>query len=935
MSNILEMKQAFMKAHEAGDTENAAILAEGIRRENARISFESEDPFEEISDIDELAFGFQRTDSDIGNWMLWLESRAPQVFGTNPKTYTDEFLTADADQRLEMLKEEKDYKLQQDYPELYALAQQGKTSGLTTTGDIAGALFTPTTLMPLGGIKYGIKGAALLTGALSAQYSISEDLVQTGEIDPTNTAVATLTGAALGGILQKGSNILKARKSAKQTQVADDLVEEVNYQTAKGINEGVPENKLGEYVRQATGMDAETITQANMLATKKLEIPESKAAAQARVALGEEIAQSNKGAYQKGGLLSDVFEVMSDRVGKIAPQLKVSLRNHDMKELVAKRKRLKAVSPFKAAFNKLPAGEKVIASNALKNGDYARVEAVLARRVPSIKSGGKTYTSKEAVDTMRSTLSEVADDMESVGMNVNRIEDYFPRTVKDLDGLRDSLGIRTKTIIDRSLAVKARSLGKSVDDLTEEQSEEVINNVIAGRVPNQIGQGKVKYLKQRNVSEVTDDLIPFYEDDMVSLDSYLLRSTEAIEEARYFGGKGKTIMNEDGTGIDYNKTVGRYTRELMDKGSLNNAQQSELQSLLRARFEAPKLQPSKGVALLRNTGYMFTIGNPLSALTQLQDIGIIAATQGFMPTISAMFGKKMFDLKDFGLDDYLIAELSTMGEASKALDKLLGISGFKMADRFGKKTIMNAAFKRGGALAKKNDPVLASKYKEAFGDEYDDLLKELADGQVTERTKLYVFSELADHQPITMSEVPKKYLEMKDGRLFYSLKTFGIRQLNMMHGKTIQLWKDGYKWKAAQNAALLSTLPALMGATIDETKDYLLTGDFDIDDMPDNYMEKLLQIVFMNKYLAGQFTSSGSTAVDGLVNSIAPPFKQLEVLMDTSLNAFKVATDRPADPLLEPLVKDMPLAGQFIESYFYGGLEKELGKKHKEKYGGN
>ena len=133
-----------------------------------------------------------------------------------------------------------------------------------------------------------------------------------------------------------------------------------------------------------------------------------------------------------------------------------------------------------------------------------------------------------------------------------------------------------------------------------------------------------------------------------------------------------------------------------------------------------------------------------------------------------------------------------------------------------------------------------------------------------------------------------------------------------MHGKTIQLWKDGYKWKAAQNAALLSTLPALMGATIDETKDYLLTGDFDIDDMPDNYMEKLLQIVFMNKYLAGQFTSSGSTAVDGLVNSIAPPFKQLEVLMDTSLNAFKVATDRPADPLLEPLVKDMPLAGQFI-----------------------
>ena len=151
-------------------------------------------------------------------------------------------------------------------------------------------------------------------------------------------------------------------------------------------------------------------------------------------------------------------------------------------------------------------------------------------------------------------------------MNVNRIEDYFPRTVKDLDGLRDSLGIRTKTIIDRSLAVKARSLGKYVDDLTEEQSEEVINNVIAGRVPNQIGQGKVKYLKQRNVSEVTDDLIPFYEDDMVSLDSYLLRSTEAIEEARYFGGKGKTIMNEDGTGIDYNKTVGRYTRELMDKG---------------------------------------------------------------------------------------------------------------------------------------------------------------------------------------------------------------------------------------------------------------------------------------------------------------------------------------------------------------------------------
>ena len=45
-------------------------------------------------------------------------------------------------------------------------------------------------------------------------------------------------------------------------------------------------------------------------------------------------------------------------------------------------------------------------------------------------------------------------------------------------------------------------------------------------------------------------------------------------------------------------------------------------------------------------------------------------------------------------------------------------------------------------------------------------MEEFKNGEVTENTKLYVFNEIADIQPITLSEMPLKYLTGGNGRIF-------------------------------------------------------------------------------------------------------------------------------------------------------------------------
>jgi len=932
MPTLTQYEDAFLAATEAGDDEAAASLYQAVKQKRIEVATTSENPFDDISDWDEFTYGWDRGSNDIGNWYTWLESRMPTVVGIDKDTYSDEFLSASPDQRLAMLNQEKEGKLQQEYPELYALSAQGKESGWTTTGDIAKSLATPTTLAPLGGVKYGVKGAVALGSLLSTQYTLSDQLASGRDINAGELGVSAAIGGVASGGFYKVAQKLGERSARKVVNAANDNVDKMNYAAAEAVRDGVPAEEVGDAVRKTLNITKDDAAANIEVAEYKFKVPETAEEAKILLEATDDIT-SSASRYKKGGWAADAFSTISDRVGYINKGLKKNLREFDMKTQIAKHQKLQEAQPFLVAVNRLPKAEKKAVSMHLSNGDYDAVEGILGRFGNITPKRSKvSYTPKEAVDNMRNMLSKTADELDGQGLTVNRVEDYFPRVVKDYDGLREAMGKPARGRFDLQLAKAARALKVSVDDLTDAQREDVINATISGRGVSGAGAGKLKFNKQRTVDNVTDELDEFYKSPEEALEEYVVRSVDAIGESNFFGKSRK--LSKDGKGLDYEGSIGAAVDDLMKAGDMPIGAQTELEGLLKARFEAPKLTPNKFFQRFRTGNYAFTIGNPFSALNQIQDLGLSTVTQGLMPTISSIFGKKVFKLEDFGLDNFIINELSTVGDYSKGLNKILAASGFKRMDQFGKEVLMNAAFKNGRKMAKKDSKLLRTKYGEAFGDEYPALIKELSEGKVTERTKMYIFSELADAQPLNMSEVPLNYAKMANGRLLYMLKTFGIRQLGLMRNNTIELWKEGHKVKAMQNALLFSTIPPLIGATAAETQDFILGEGFDVNDIPDQMASKLVAMGMASRYDLSNITSGRVS--DTLANLVAPPVVTYEVAVKDIANVFEYAFNgtEPDQQLLENTASKAPLVGKFLENFFYGGLEKRLAQTNKEDFYG-
>lgn len=107
---------------------------------------------------------------------------------------------------------------------------------------------------------------------------------------------------------------------------------------------------------------------------------------------------------------------------------------------------------------------------------------------------------------------------------------------------------------------------------------------------------------------------------------------------------------------------------------------------------------NSSLKLLRDTGYASTIANPISAVTQLADIGASAALKGPINTalgfVKSVLKTNRITLDDIGLADDISKEFTDPGKLSKVLSRALNISGFKAVDRIGKETLINASLKK-------------------------------------------------------------------------------------------------------------------------------------------------------------------------------------------------------------------------------------------------
>ena len=75
-------------------------------------------------------------------------------------------------------------------------------------------------------------------------------------------------------------------------------------------------------------------------------------------------------------------------------------------------------------------------------------------------------------------------------------------------------------------------------------------------------------------------------------------------------------------------------------------------------------------------------------------------------------------------------------------------------------------------------------------EEQQSILNALKNNEVNSHIKRILFHKITQYQPITPSQMPRNYLMHPDARILYTLKTYQIKQLDVLR-------QEGFKKIAA------------------------------------------------------------------------------------------------------------------------------------------
>ena len=289
----------------------------------------------------------------------------------------------------------------------------------------------------------------------------------------------------------------------------------------------------------------------------------------------------------------------------------------------------------------------------------------------------------------------------------------------------------------------------------------------------------------------------------------------------------------------------------------------------------------------RDLTYTSTLGNPLSAMTQLQDIAMGFRYNGVSAQMKGLFGTKQVDaMKDFGLDKIEQDLAGSISATSRILDRALKVTGFSKLDRLGKNSIVNGALRAAMSKAKSPKKMAAfeKELRRTFGNETESVMADLRKidpankgSDVTENVKLYLFHKLADVQPISLSEMPKKYLDNPNGRIFYALKSFALKQVDILRREGWHKMKSKdlkTKYEGVEYLATYALLFSGSGALVKESKDAVRGKGFHIEDLPDNALDSVLSMVLASRWSASKFLSGDFEGA--AMDTIMPPMQVLD-----------------------------------------------------------
>ena len=481
------------------------------------------------------------------------------------------------------------------------------------------------------------------------------------------------------------------------------------------------------------------------------------------------------------------------------------------------------------------------------------------------------YGMTEDYRSVRNVLNRIKSEYEELGLDANFIQNYFPRFVNDIDGLRQSYGQGTG-IIDQEIRRYEKMTGQTLSDI----ERQIMYEKLARSKLYRGGINAPSNMKERVTTLIEDPQMKYYADPEVALDNYIEKMVNSIETKKLIGdaASGKTKGADPVSG-----RLGKVMEKMAKEGRLRDDQIEVIQGAVAARFGQHSSQYGF-VKAAKNMGYLATMGNVGSTLTQLGDFYFTMVQNGLIPTVEAVLGKKNITVEDIGIAKNMVEIDSKQGAGmfSKSVNTVFKWTGLTAMDRLAKNTNINAAYSvlTKGAKASQT----SNKYKKTLArlkrTQGDDAYKTIADLKNGVKSDLVIealYNELADVAPISLTEMPEAYAGNPNLRIIYSLKSYTIKQFNFVRERVFSKLMNGIATKnpkmigeASTDMMKILAFSTLANGSADVLKAIVFNREIDEDDF---FWDTFLRIFGITKYTTVQARKEGLGMA--VLKMVAPP----------------------------------------------------------------
>jgi len=499
-------------------------------------------------------------------------------------------------------------------------------------------------------------------------------------------------------------------------------------------------------------------------------------------------------------------------------------------------------------------------------------------------------------------MEEIYAEYTKLGMPaMGYLEDYFPRVVKDLEGLINSYGQKSKRTFELLVREENERRSALKDKDGNDASLPEMNDTERARFFQDFLQNKFRVdingarlpgnVKVRDIQLIPEDKLKFYDDPGIAFGKYTANMNRAIESFKVVGDTRKGRLQGE---------LGKLTEELFSAGQIDNADADTVKSLtelITTQFQAEN-------EILKSLGtltYMATLINPGPVLVQIMDLYKVALYRGLGGVVSGVYrtvtGNRRFDLEDdLSISKtQLSAEFQDSSVLQKALDfGLSRLVPFRQMDTAMKHASIEAAYDDFAKKAKA--PVGSKKYEQLLSEltitmGREDALKTIGDlklGKAMESplVKEALLAELLQRQPLTYLQVPEGYQTDPSKRLFYKLSTFMLLDLNYNRqefmndlggpGKTLQ-----QRTVALRRLTYMATLLTMFGLPSDLLDDWISGKDTYI---PEHVMNNMLGMFGLSKYTTTRALEKGT--VESVIQRFTPPAVNIIVKGEESLRSW-------------------------------------------------